>query len=211
MSRSPVTPETLAAALAARLVHDLSGPASGVASGLELHAAPDLPEMKADGLNLAAASSYALVDLLEFCRVAFGATGEPLAADALGKLAQTQFTGKRAALDWSPSAAELSGAQAQALLILAQIAAGGLALGGTARATTMTGGGWVALRVEGQSQRAQLQPEALEGMAGRPLSAGLAGRWAPAYYLHNLATGLGGSVHAEAREDGFVMEARLPA
>ena len=127
MSRSPVTPETLAAALAARLVHDLSGPASGVASGLELHADPDLPEMKADGLNLAAASSYALVDLLEFCRVAFGATGEPLAADALGKLAQTQFTGKRAALDWSPSAAELSGAQAQALLILAQIAAGGLA------------------------------------------------------------------------------------
>jgi len=211
MSQSPVAPETLAAALAARLVHDLSGPASGVTSGLELHADPDLPEMKQDGLDLASSSSHALAELLEFCRVAFGASGEPLGADALGKLAQTQFAGKRATLDWSPSIAELSGTQAQALLILAQIAAGGLAMGGTARATTVAGDGRMSLRVEGQGQRAQLQPEALEGMAGRPLSLGLAGRWAPAYYLHTLSTGAGGSVLAEAREGGFILEARLPA
>jgi hypothetical protein len=210
MTDTTVTPEALAAALAARIVHDLSGPASGVTSGMGLYGDADTRDMREEGLGLAAASGEALADLLAFCRAAFGGTGEPHRHDALARLAATQFAGKRANLIWGSTEATLSGPAAQVLLILVQIAVGGLPLGGDARITTEASGGRVIIRIEGEGLRTKLQPEAIEGFAGQALSAGLPGRWAPAYFLRVLVDGLGGGVSAGTSASGFVLEAWLP-
>jgi histidine phosphotransferase ChpT len=206
-----VTPDALAAALAARIIHDLSGPASGVNSGMELYEDADAQDLKEEGLGLAASSGEALGDLLAFSRAAFAGTGEARNGDALAKLVATQFAGKRAKAVWESGEVVLSGPAVQALLILAQIAVGGLPMGGSALITTKAGVGEMIIRVAGEGPRTTPHPEALEGLAGRALSAGLAGRWAPAYFLHTLVEGLGGSVSSVTETGAFVLEARLPA
>jgi histidine phosphotransferase ChpT len=209
MPEASVKPEALAAALAARLVHDLSNTVYGVTSGLGLHAEDD-SALKAEGLALAAASAEGLVDLLAFCRVAFGGADGAQGAETLERLARTQFAGKRGRLVWSSELATFGPRAAQGALILAQVAAGGLPHGGTAVLTARQQGRRDLIRVEGEDARARLQPEAVTGLAGEDLSSGLAGRWGPSRYLHAIAQRLGGAVSASTREGGFTLELTLP-
>jgi hypothetical protein len=76
---------------------------------------------------------------------------------------------------------------------------------------TESGSGKIAVRVIGEGPGSKLHPEALEGLAGRSLSAGLTGRWAPAYYLSAMTSGLGGGLSVTTTAEGFILEARLPA
>jgi histidine phosphotransferase ChpT len=202
--------EVLAAGLAARLVHDISGPVSGVTSGLDLHAASESEAIRREGLDIAEASARSLLELLAFFRVAYGQTGEARTAESLEGLARTQFTGTRARLIWSPTAAVFSAEAAQALLLLAQIAAGGLAIGGVARLEAEARGRAMLIRIAGDGATAGLHPETAEGLSGRARSNGLAGRWAPAFYLHALAARVGGGVTLSEREPGFSLEAVMP-
>jgi histidine phosphotransferase ChpT len=211
MTSRAVPPEILAAGLAARILHDLSGPASGVVSGLELLADAGGGGADKAALELAVSSARALLDLLEFHKVAFGATGEAASSGALHRLALTQFEGRRPRLDWATEMDAFPGPAAQAMLILVQISAAALATGGLARATASFAHGEIALGVEGEGPRAILQPETLEGLEGRALSRGLAGRWAPSRYLAALVTAAGGALTATAGVDRFSLAATLPA
>jgi hypothetical protein len=210
MTEPGVTNEVLAAGLAARLIHDISGPAFGITSGLDFHAASEIEAMRREGLDLVETSARALVELLAFFRLAYGQSGEAPTAESLEGLARTQFAGKRAKLVWSTAVAVLSAEAAQALLILVQIAAGGLATGGVARLEAEVHGLVALIRIEGDGAGARLHPEAVEGLSGRALSTGLAGRWAPAFYLHTLAARTGGCVKLTEREGGFALEATMP-
>jgi histidine phosphotransferase ChpT len=210
MSELTVAPEALAAAVAARLIHDVAGPASGLTSGLELAADATDASLRAEGLALAASSAQALLDLLGFCRVAFG-VGELQSAAGLGALAQSHFLGRRAQLDWAPSIGEFDRPSAQAALILLQAAAAGLATGGVARLTAEARSGETLIRVDGEGPRLRLQPEALDGLAGKPLAGGIQGRWAPGYFLFVSLARLGGSVSVAVGETAFILQARVPA
>lgn len=211
MTSSALPPEILAAALAARILHDLSGPACGVASGLDLLVDPGQGRLGDAAIELAVSSARALLDLLEFHKVAFGATGEAVSADALHRLALTQFEGRRPQLEWVADVDPFPGPAAQAMLILVQISAATLAAGGRARATASCARAQIALGVEGQGPRATLQPEMLEGLEGRALSRGLAGRWAPSRYLAALVTAAGGALTANAGADRFSLAVTFPA
>jgi hypothetical protein len=202
--------ERLAAGLAARILHDLSGPASGVASGLDLLAEGDGADHGA-AFDLAAASTGALLDLIAFHQVAFGGRGEAVGDASLKRLALTQFEARRPVLEWSPAIESFPRLPAQATLILAQIAAAALAVGGVARISASRAPDEIVIRVDGAGPRAALQPETVEGLSGRELSAGLPGRWAPARYLFALLAGAGGGVTIKTDADQFSLEAMIPA
>lgn len=210
MMSAATPPERLAAGLAARIVHDVSGPASGVAAGLELLAEPGQADSHGAALDLAASSAKALLDLVEFHRIAFGTGGEAVGGATVRRLALTPFEGRRPRLEWTPALDPFPAEAAQAMLILVQIAAAALAAGGVARAGVSLSEGGVVVRIDGEGPRATLQPETLEGLQGRDLSHGLAGRWAPARYLNALVTGAGGALAATAETGRFTLTATLP-
>ena len=64
----------IGAYLAARMCHDFISPAGAIASGLDLLDDPSAQDMRDDALNLITQSTRKLLALLEFDRVAFGAS-----------------------------------------------------------------------------------------------------------------------------------------
>ena len=109
----------LAAALAARLCHDLISPASAIVSGMDLLDDPSAADMRDDAMNLIGSSAKKLVDMLAFARVAFGAgaSAETFDVRDLRKLTEGVFTHVRADLDWRVQAQALSKPAARALLL----------------------------------------------------------------------------------------------
>jgi histidine phosphotransferase ChpT len=92
-----------AAMLAARLCHDFISPASAIVSGLDLLEDPSAQDMREDAMSLIASSARKLADLLQFTRVAFGASASAENFDSreLEKLAQGVFDHVRPTMDWA--------------------------------------------------------------------------------------------------------------
>jgi len=210
MTSSRSDQHDLATGLAARLLHDLSGPASGLMSGIDLLSDPASADLRGSALELVAAGGRELLETMDFCRAAYGGTGEIFDGSALERLAVSRFTGRRAALTWPAAMPALPARAAQSLLVMSQIAAGALATGGVALAGARYTADGLILTVSGEGARARLDPEMLDGLAGRPLSGGMAGRWAPGAYLRALVDSVGGALSTQSGEGGFVLEATLP-
>jgi histidine phosphotransferase ChpT len=208
-----VTPEELAARLASKLCHDFISPAGAIVSGLDLLDDPAAKDMRDDAMELIAASARKLVDQLAFARVAFGAAsgGAMFDCGELQRLTQGVYAHVRADLDWAVSAPSLPKAPAQSLVNLAQLAAGALPLGGTARLEVTQDGEGYLITATAKGPKSRLHAEVAGGLAGEPLGDGLVGRWVQAYYVHALATAAGGRLEASADEEAITLRARLPA
>ena len=213
MSEGNVRTAELAAHLAARLCHDLMSPASAITSGLDLLEDPSAQDMRDDAMELIANSSRKLLDLLMFCRVAFGgsASAETFDARELEKLAQGVFKHMRAELDWNVETPAVSKPAARTLLNLAQMAGGALPTGGVAKVRAVREGASLALAVEATGPRARLRPEVLQGLRGEALGDGMHGHWVQAYYVHCFVEDAGGRVFADVGEERVVFAATLPA
>ena len=207
-----VAPADLAAALAARMCHDFISPASAIVSGMDLLDDPSAADMRDDALNLVSSSAKKLVDMLAFSRIAFGASAAADTFDVreLHKLVEGVFAHVRAELDWKVEATSLGKPGARALLNLAQLGAGALPMGGTARISGVVRDGAALLAVEALGARARLRPEVADGLAGRPLGEGLAGHWVQSYYLHDLLAQVGGRVEASVEDGRVLLRARAP-
>ena len=207
----PPQPHELAAHLAARLCHDFISPAGAIMSGLDLLNDPEAQDMRDDALRLIAASSEKLVALLAFDRVAFGASAAAETFDVRGleKLTRDVFAHVRADLDWAVEADSLSKPVARVLLNLAQIGAGTLPTGGTARLTVTAGDGETEVCVRAEGAKARLRPEVADGLEGLPLGDGLGGHWVQAYYLKGLVDAADGALDVETSETVITIRARL--
>jgi histidine phosphotransferase ChpT len=217
MSEAPagaaVSAEELAARLASKLCHDFISPAGAILSGLDLLEDPSAKDMREDAMDLIAASARKLVDHLAFARVAFGAASGVAMFDCaeLQRLTQAIYAHVRADLDWVVSAPQAPKAAAQTLVNLAQLAAGALPLGGTARVELTQDGEGYLITTTARGPKPRLHADVAAGLAGEPLGDGLAGRWVQAYYVHALATAAGGRLEASADEEQVILTARLPA
>lgn len=202
----------LAAQIAARLCHDFISPASAVVSGLDLLEDPTAQDMREDAMNLIAQSARKLADMLQFCRVAFGAsaTAETFDARELEKLAQGVFAHVRPDLDWKVEPAGVNKPAARILMNLAQIAAGALPMGGTATIRAVEAGNQLAISVEAVGPRARLKPEVLRGLEGKGRGEAVGGAWVQAYYLSLIARQSGGRIAAESGEDRVTLAAFAP-
>jgi histidine phosphotransferase ChpT len=203
----------LAAMVAARLCHDFISPASAIVSGLDLLEDPGAQDMREDAMGLIAASARKLVDHLQFCRVAFGASSSAESFDAreLETLARGVYAHVRAELVWNVTPASLNKAAARASLNLAQIAAGALPAGGVATLSAVEADGEIAIDIVAAGPRARLRAEVVAGLKGESVGDGLAGQWIQAAYLKALVDAGGGSLGFEIGEDQVTFSARVPA
>ena len=205
-------PAEFAAYLAARMCHDFISPASAIVSGLDLLEDPSAQDMRDDAMDLIAASARKLADLLEFTRVAFGASASAETFDArhLEKLTQGVFAHMRAELDWAVESPSVNKPTARALLNLAQIAGAALPTGGVARIRAVQEGASLAIAAEAGGPRAKLRPEVLSGLRGEPLTEGLHGHWVQAYYVHLFLSDAGGRVFVDLVEEKVTFAVTVP-
>lgn len=208
-----VRPAEIAAYLAARMCHDFISPASAISSGLDLLEDPSAQDMKEEAMGLIVSSARKLGDLLQFCRVAFGASASAETFDVrdLEKLAQGVFAHMRAELAWAVETPAVNKPAARAMLNLAQMAGAALPTGGTAKVRAVQEGASIAIAIEAIGPRARLRPEVLAGLQGQPLGEGLHGHWVQAYYTHLFVTDAGGRVFADVQEEKVVFAATVPA
>jgi histidine phosphotransferase ChpT len=217
MSETPAAeaprPAEFAAHLAARLCHDFISPASAIVSGLDLLEDPTAQDMREDAMGLIAASARKLADLLEFCRVAFGASASAETFDSrhLEKLARGVFAHMRAELDWQVEAEAVNKPTARTLLNLAQMAGAALPTGGTAKVRAVQEAASMAVAVEAVGPRARLRPEVLAGLRGEGPGEGLHGHWVQARYVSLFVGDAGGRVFADAGEEKVTFAATIPA
>lgn len=202
----------LAAQISARLCHDFISPASAIVSGLDLLEDPTAQDMREDAMDLIGQSARKLADLLQFSRVAFGASASAETYDAreLESLARGVFAHVRPELDWKVEVAALNKAGGRILMNLCQIAAGALPIGGTATARVVEADGRAAISLEAVGPRAKLKPEVLRGLKGEPRGDAVGGAWVQAYYLHLIVKAAGGQLAAEVGEDKVTLAAWAP-
>jgi histidine phosphotransferase ChpT len=210
---APLRAAELAAYLAARMCHDFISPASAIVSGLDLLEDPSAQDMREEAMALIAASARKLADLLQFSRVAFGASASAETFDSrdLEKLARGVFAHMRAELEWTVEAPSLDKPAARAILNLAQLAGAALPTGGVARIRAVQEAGATVIAAEAVGPRARLRPEVLRGLQGEPRGEGLHGHWVQAYYLHLLLTDAGGRVFADVGDEKVVFAATAPS
>jgi histidine phosphotransferase ChpT len=208
---APRTAE-VAAYLAARMCHDFISPASAIVSGLDLLDDPTAQDMREEAMELIAGSARKLADVLQFTRVAFGASASAETFDPrkLHELAQGMFNHMRAELDWQVESPTLSKPAARAILNLAQLAGAALPLGGVALVRAVEQNGSVAIAVEAKGRKARLRPEVLAGLRGEAMGEGLHGHWVQAYYVHLFIQDAGGRVFADVAEDEVTFAATIP-
>jgi histidine phosphotransferase ChpT len=211
-SAPAIRPAELAAYLAARMCHDFISPASAIVSGLDLLDDPSAQDMREEAMGLIGTSARKLADLLQFSRVAFGASASAETFDAreLEKLARGVFGHMRAELEWLVEAPAVNKPAARALLNLAQMAGAALPTGGVARVRAVQEGASLAIAADAGGPRAKLRPEVLRGLRGEPLGEGLHGHWVQAYYVHLFLTDAGGRVFADVNEERVVFAATVP-
>ena len=211
-----VTPERLASALAARLIHDAMGPASGIVSAFDLLADPSAGALREDALVLAAQSARALVDILTFSRTVYGGGGAPLSTDELSAAATTLFAGSRATLEQRLDPGSSSAISGRIYLGLLQLMASGAAAGGKVVAVhagsgARAAGGRIEISIEAAGPRVALGEQVYSGLAGEPPGAGLPHAWSAAYLIGAVARSAGGGVQAVGRDGGVSLRAVISA
>ncbi|MCS6627305.1 histidine phosphotransferase family protein [Roseibacterium beibuensis] len=203
--------QALAALVAGKLCHDFISPAGAISSGLDLLKDPTAQDMRDDAMGLIEASAKKMVALVAFARVAFGAStsAERFSGAELGELVSGLLAGGRATLDWRVEGGDYSKAQARALVNLAYLTAAALPSGGAAAISTERGDG---LRIYGVAEgpRARIKPEAVAGLAGRPLAEGLPGQWIQPYWLWLTAQDAGGSLAVRTEEGRVALTVHMP-
>ena len=209
----PPSQADMAALLAARLCHDFISPASAIVSGLDLLEDPTAQDMKEEAMGLIASSARKLADLLQFSRVAFGASSQTEVFDvrALESLARGVYAHVRAEMDWKVEPQSLSRGAARALLNMAQIGAAALPMGGIAKIRAVEADGQVAISIESEGVRPRLKPEVLAGLRGEPFGEGLSGQWIGGAYLYEMIKQSGGRLVVELSEERVTLAATVPA
>lgn len=197
--------QALAALVAGKLCHDFISPAGAISSGLDLLKDPSAQDMRDDAMGLIEASAKKMVALVAFARVAFGAStsAERFSGAELGELVSALSEGGRATLDWRVEGGDYSKAEARALVNLAWLTLAALPSGGAAVVSTRRDDEGLEITGLAEGARARLKPEAVAGLAGRPLAEGLQGQWIQPYWLWLTAHDAGGSLETQA-EDGRV-------
>lgn len=204
--------QQLATLVAAKLCHDFASPASAIGQGIGLFDDPSMQDMREDAINLIRDSAKKLHALIEFGRVAYGASSsaETFATDTLQGLAQNLLGGGRATLDWQVPQMTLSKPRARALLNMTCLAMQCLPTGGTATITARAAADGLILQANSEGPRARLKPEAAEGVQGLPLSDGLPGQWTQPYWLWLTVTDIGGQLDIQSTEGQVSLTAAMP-
>jgi len=186
----------LAALLCSRLCHDLISPVGAIINGLEVMEEDKDEETKAFALDLIKKSAGQASAKLQFCRLAFGASGSAGAQIELGdaeKASRGLFEDGKATLVWNLPRALVAKNRVKLLLNMLLVASGAIPRGGTLIADPMGEG----YQVTARGLNTRLAPATADLLAGTP------GEPVGAHAIQPLYTGI------LARDCGFGITARL--
>lgn len=202
----------LTALVAAKLCHDFISPSGAVMSGLDLLDDPTAQDMRDDAMGLIRQSAKKMIALVNFSRVAFGAStsAEQFSTTELYNLLTGLTDGGRAQLEWRIPETSLPKSHARALLNLSYLTIGALPLGGNAIITTREEEGSLMIVGQAEGGRARLKAEALAGLCGQPLTEGLHGQWIQPYWLWLTISEIGGRLDTVVEDQRVSLLARLP-
>lgn len=202
----PVTEFTVADFLASRLCHDLVGPISAVANGLELLA--ESPQMEEEAVGLARRSAARATALIQFFRLAFGNAGNQIVRPQEAQAAaQGLFQDGRVKLDWSmtPETLALPAGAGKLLLNMILLAADALPRGGRILALTAGEGAAIRFAVRATGTDAKLTEDEAAALAALTPPNDLTPRTVQAYLAGRLATRFGASLKAQPVGPGEVL------
>lgn len=186
----------LAALLCSRLCHDLISPVGAIINGLEVMEEDKDEETKTFALDLIKRSAGQASAKLQFCRLAFGASGSAGAQIELGdaeKAARGLLEDGKATLVWNLPRALVAKNRVKLLLNMLLVASGAIPRGGTLTIDPMGEG----YRVTARGLNARLAPANADLLAGTPSAP------VNAHAIQPFYTGI------LARECGFGISARL--
>ena len=202
----PVTEFTVADFLASRLCHDLVGPISAVANGLELLA--ESPQMEEEAVGLARRSAARATALIQFFRLAFGNAGNQIVRPQEAQAAaQGLFQDGRVKLDWSmtPETLALPAGAGKLLLNMVLLAADALPRGGRILALTAGEGTAIRFAVRATGTDAKLTDDEAAALAALTPPNDLTPRTVQAYLAGRLAARFGASLKAQPIAPGEVL------
>jgi histidine phosphotransferase ChpT len=189
----------LAELLASKLCHDLVGPVGAVNNGMELLAEDDLL-MGDEALKLASSSAQQAGTVLQFYRLAYGASGGAVTDYGVVRdLAEKMLQQQKAALVWPEKLpAVLPALVPKLILNLGQLAAECLPRGGeVALAISEAGGGGAEVAVAASGTDARLRPESEVGLDEHAEIADLGPRNVHAFFTRRLIVEAGGRLEVD--------------
>ena len=187
----------LAALLCSRLCHDLISPVGAIINGLEVMEEDKDEETKTFALDLIKKSAGQASAKLQFCRLAFGASGSAGAQIELGdaeKAARGLLEDGKATLVWNLPRALVAKNRVKLLLNMLLVASGAIPRGGTLTADPIGDEGY---QVTARGLNARLAPATADLLAGSPAEP------VNAHAIQPLYTGI------LARDCGLGISARL--
>jgi histidine phosphotransferase ChpT len=162
----------LAAYLCSRVCHDLISPVGAIVNGIEVLEEDKDEETKTFALELIKKSAYQASAKLQFCRLAFGASGSAGAQIDLGdaeKAARGLFEDNKTTLVWNLPRQLLLKNRVKLLLNLLLIAGAAISRGGTLTVDPIAAGPEVrGFSVSATGLNARLNPGMADLLAGSP-------------------------------------------
>jgi histidine phosphotransferase ChpT len=194
----------LAALLCSRLCHDLISPVGVIINGLEVMEEDKDEETKTFALDLIKKSAGQASAKLQFCRLAFGASGSAGAQIELGdaEKAARGLLEDGKALVWNLPRALVAKNRVKLLLNMLLVASGAIPRGGTLTADPMGEG----YQVTARGLNARLAPANAELLAGSPAEPVNAHAIQP-FYTGILARDCGLGISARLEGDAVVVTA----
>jgi histidine phosphotransferase ChpT len=195
----------LAALLCSRVCHDLISPVGAIINGLEVMEEDKDEETKTFALDLIKKSANQASAKLQFCRLAFGASGSAGAQIELGdaeKVARGLLEDGKTTLVWNLPRELVAKNRVKLLLNMLLVASGTIPRGGTLRAEA-TGEGY---QVVARGLNARLAPATPDLLAGNPAETVNAHAIQP-IYTGILARDCGLAICAKLEGDAVVVTA----
>ncbi|HEX9905711.1 MAG TPA: histidine phosphotransferase family protein [Propylenella sp.] len=188
MTEYDIDPLELAALIASRVCHDIISPVGAVVNGLEVLDEEQDESMREFAQDLVRKSARQASAKLQFCRLAFGASGGAGAEIDMveaGRCAAALLEREKAELDWQVQTPLLPKSEAKLLLNLLLVALNSVARGGRITVMASREAGETVMRVVAEGDRAKLpagvreviaegaMPNPLDAHAVQPLYAAL--------------------------------------
>jgi histidine phosphotransferase ChpT len=178
----------LAALLCSRVCHDLISPAGAIVNGLEVLEESKDEETKAFALSLINKSARTATARLQFCRIAFGASGSPAAQVDTGdaeQVARGFIEDEKVKLTWNLPRALLPKNRVKLLLNMLVVAGQAIPRGGTLVLDPVGTGETTSFRITAAGLNARV-PQSVPGL----LAGGMTGDTIDAHAIQPYYTGL---------------------
>jgi len=204
----------LATLLVSRVCHDLIGPVGAIVNGMEMLEDEDDGEMREHALALIASSARSATAKLEFCRMAYGASGamEAMIDPAEARDAVNDLIGKgRISLVFEAASAPIPKAQVKLLACLMLSGVEAIPRGGVVTARVREDGDMRLIDISAEGGKVQVAPEVLSALKGESALSDAGHRHIHAFFTGLLIRAAEGALDATVTETSARLTVRLKA